>query len=70
MNSESIKTVEEEYRLIVTAYYESVGEHDACMYMSSIQLSEAQIAKACVELATGKCPTEIANDLFTEDFLW
>ena len=69
-NNRSIEAVENEYRYIVTAYYESLGEHDACMYMSSIELTEAQREEAYKGLEAGKCPNEIANDIFNEYFLY
>ena len=65
----TIEDVEISYQYLHTEYYESLGEHDACMYMSSIKLSEAQKEKAYKALASGKCPNEIALELFNEDFL-
>ena len=69
-NNKNIDAVENEYRYIVTAYYEALGEHDACMYMASIELTEAQRKEAYKGLGSGKCPNEIANDIFNEDFLY
>ena len=65
----TIEDIEISYQYLYVEYYESLGEHDACMYMSSIKLSESQKEKAYKALASGKRPNEIAIDLFNEGFL-
>ena len=69
ITTSTIENVEISYQYLCVEYYESLGEHDACMYMSSIELSEAQKEKAYKALASGKRPDEIALELFNEDFL-
>lgn len=67
--STTIEDIEIAYQYLCVEYYESLGEHDACMYMSSIELSEAQKEKAYKAFSSGKRPNEIALELFNEDFL-
>ena len=65
----SIELIENNYKELCVAYFDSIGEHDACMYMSSFTINDSQKRKALALLEKGESPSDIAYHLFKENFI-